>query len=266
MSQLTAHPGRSLFAVLLAICTVASLACEREADTSHVYYVPSSPATVATMIELAEPRPGETLYDLGSGDGRIVIAAVRDYGLRGVGVEIDPEQVKQSAANAAKAGVSGKAKFVVGDMFKTDLRDADIVTLYVGPKLTQQMRPHLLEKMRPGARVVVQGFLLHEWEPDKQVTLASGAPAYLWVVPAKVEGTHTVTLRAKDGAGDPRTVKLALKQTFQKVTGTAAVDGAAPVEIKDGRLRRNELTFTVGGETHTVTIGGKDHTSGPQAK
>lgn len=224
-----------------------------DGSVADVYYVPTAEPVVKAMIELAEPQAGETLYDLGSGDGRIVIAAAKHYKLKGVGLEIDPDQLNVSVENARKAGVTADVKFLNADMFKTPLQDADIVTLYVGPKLTREMRPHLLQKMRPGARLVCHGFGMGDWEPDKKVNASTGAPLYLWFIPAAAAGTHTVTL-TDDAGGPPREVKLDLKQQYQTVTGTATFPGGLPVEISGGRLRGNELTFAAEGKTHTVTL------------
>ena len=226
-----------------------------DGSVADVYYVPTPEPVVKAMIELADPQPGETLYDLGSGDGRIVIAAAKHYQLKGVGLEIDPDQLNVSVENARKAGVAAEVRFLNADMFKTPLRDADIVTLYVGPKLTLEMKPHLLEKMRPGARLVCQGFSMGDWEPDGRVIGPTGSPLYLWVIPGAAAGTHVVKLNDEAG-GPPREVKLDLEQKYQTVTGTATFPGGPPAEISGGRLRGNELTFTAQGKTYTVTLGG----------
>jgi SAM-dependent methyltransferase len=218
---------------------------EKEPD---VIFVPTPEEVVDKMLELAKPKKGEVLYDLGCGDGRIVITAAKKFGVKGIGVDIDPQRIKESVANAKEAGVSDRVKFIKKDLFTMDFKDADVMALYLLTTLNERLRPRLLEQMRPGARVVSHAFSMGEWEPDEEVTVdPGGQTVYFWIIPAKVEGSQTVKIGGKD-------VKLDLKQKYQMVTGTATIDGKK-AEISEGRLRGRELTFKANGKEHKVMIG-----------
>ncbi|PZQ59555.1 MAG: SAM-dependent methyltransferase [Phenylobacterium zucineum] len=137
------------------------------------------------MLALAEVRAGDVLYDLGSGDGRIPIAAARRHGVRGVGIEINPRLVAEARANARAAGVERLVRFREQDLFRTDFREASVVTLYLLPELNARLRPKFLAELPPGARIVSHAFDMAGWPPDRVVTMADGTPIYLWRVPAR---------------------------------------------------------------------------------
>ena len=140
------------------------------------------------MLELGRVTSSDVVYDLGSGDGRIVIAAARDYGARGVGVEIDPALVAESNATARRLGLGDRVRFVEQDIFKTDLRGATVVTLYLGADLNRRLRPKLLAELPPGSRIVSHDFDMGDWKPDRIVRLQDDGREhvlYLWVVPAR---------------------------------------------------------------------------------
>lgn len=220
-----------------------------------VPYVPTPQDVVDKMLELADPREGEVLYDLGCGDGRIVVTAAKKYGVKGTGVDIDPERIKESNENAEKEGVTDKVEFVIKDLFKMDFKDADIVTLYLLPAINERLRPQLLA-LKPGTRIVSHAFSMGDWEPEEEVTMdPGGQTVYFWIIPAKAEGSHTVKIQGKDGKAQQ--AKLDLKQKYQKVTGTATI-GGKQVKITDGRLRGRKLTFTADGQKYTATIGGNE--------
>jgi SAM-dependent methyltransferase len=150
-----------------------------------VPFVPTPPEVVNRMLALAKPTSRDKLYDLGSGDGRIVIAAAKRYGTHGVGIDIDPERIREARHNADTAGVSKLVQFRQGNLFDVDLRDANIVTLYLLPEVNMKLRPKLLEQLRPGTRVVSHAFDMGDWKPDSTVTVkhSSGeATVYLWVI------------------------------------------------------------------------------------
>ncbi|HEV3471257.1 MAG TPA: class I SAM-dependent methyltransferase [Pyrinomonadaceae bacterium] len=149
-----------------------------------VPYVPTPQAVVDEMLKLAEVGKGDVVYDLGCGDGRIVITAAKRYGARGVGIDIDPERIKESEANAVQAGVTDRVKFMVQDLFEADFKEATVVTLYLLPSINLKLRPKLLADLKPGTRVVSHAFDMGDWKPDK-TSEADGRPVYLWVVPAK---------------------------------------------------------------------------------
>jgi SAM-dependent methyltransferase len=147
-----------------------------------VPYVATPEGVVAEMLELARVGPGDVVYDLGSGDGRIVIAAARRYGARGVGIEIDPERVREAAENAEQAGVAPRVRFVEGDLFAAEIGEATVVTLYLLPEVNRRLLPRLLAELRPGTRIVSYRYGLGDWAPAKTVQASRGS-LHLWVVP-----------------------------------------------------------------------------------
>jgi SAM-dependent methyltransferase len=172
---------RSLFAagVLLA-ATVAAQAPAR----LDVPYVPSPNPVVEGMLKLAGVKKGDVVYDLGCGDGRIVIAAAKDYGARGVGVDINPERIQEARANAKKASVEEMVKFEENDLFKADIQNATVVTLYLLPDVNVRLRPKLLKELKPGTRIVSHSFDMGDWKPERE-EVVEGRHLYLWTVPAK---------------------------------------------------------------------------------
>lgn len=145
-------------------------------------YVPTPQTVVDEMLKLASVTKNDVVYDLGSGDGRIVITAAKKYGARGIGVDINPERVKEANANAIAAGVTDKVKFVEQDLFETDLKEASVVTLYLLPAVNLKLRPKLWKELKPGTRVVSHSFDMGDWKPEKSVEV-DGATLYFWVVP-----------------------------------------------------------------------------------
>lgn len=156
----------------------------------RVPYVPTPNEVVVAMLELANVKGDDVLYDLGSGDGRIVITAAQKYGTRGTGIELRPELVEQSRENAKKAGVSDHTQFLQQDIFKTDLSDATVVTLYLLPDVNLQLRPKLFKELKPGTRIVSHDFDMGEWKPEKVVQVKSNPgrqhTLYYWVVPKEI--------------------------------------------------------------------------------
>ena len=150
-----------------------------------VPYVPTPPKVVDAMLELAQVKKGEVVYDLGCGDGRIVIQAAKRHGARGVGIDIDPDRVDEARKKAKEAGVADRVKFTQQDLFETDFREANVVALYLLQSLNLKLRPLLLEQLKPGSRIVSHAFDMGSWEPDQTVHV-DGYTAYLWIVPEKV--------------------------------------------------------------------------------
>ena len=148
-------------------------------------YVPTSTSTVNRMLQLADVDENDMVYDLGSGDGRIVIQAAKKYGARGVGIEIDPELVKKARRNARDAGVSDLVEFRKGDLFKTDLSEATVVTMYLLPSVNLKLRPKLFEELAPGTPVVSHDFDMGKWSPEKTVEL-NGDTIYRWTIPKEI--------------------------------------------------------------------------------
>jgi SAM-dependent methyltransferase len=152
---------------------------------ADVPYVPTPQPVVDRMLEMAEVDENDVVYDLGSGDGRIVIRAAEEYGSRGVGIEIDPELVQEARTNAREAGVGDLVEFRQGDLFKADISGATAVTMYLLPDVNLKLRPLLFEQLRPGTPVVSHGFDMDEWEPEK-TDMVDGNRIYRWTIPDQV--------------------------------------------------------------------------------
>lgn len=150
-----------------------------------VPYVPTPTAVVNAMLSLGNVKKNDVLYDLGSGDGRIVITAAQKFGTRGVGIDIDPQRVEEANQNAQKAGVTDRVQFRQQDLFTTDLSSATVVTLYLLPEINLKLRPRLLSQLKPGTRIVSHAFDMGDWKPQKVVKVA-GETIYYWTVPPKV--------------------------------------------------------------------------------
>lgn len=214
------------------------LAVESE-ERSDVPYVPTADAVVERMLEMAEVKKGDVVYDLGCGDGRIVVAAAA-RGARGVGVDLDPERISESRANAKRAGVTRRVEFRQGNLFDVDVTPASVVTLYLLPDVNLKLRPRLLEQLRPGTRVVSHDFNMGEWEPDETETVHASREhtVHFWVVPVEAAGGWQ--LQAKDGED----YALELDQRFQKLEGTLIHAGQrTPVR---GRVRGTQIELDVG--------------------
>jgi SAM-dependent methyltransferase len=235
-----------LGAAAVVLCFCAALAYDDdilyERDTP---YVPTPPDVVARMLDMADLKPGEFLIDLGSGDGRIVVTAAQ-RGARAYGVDIDPRRVKEAVANAAKAGVSDRATFEVKDLFGTDISKADVVTTYLLPLVNLDLRPRLLEQMRPGARLVTHAFHMgDDWWPDATDNLR-GRILFSWTIPAKVAGRWKV--ESEDG-----NFVLDIDQALQNFKADAHVERytlpkvveAHTTQIRDGRLNGTEISFAI---------------------
>src|SRR5260221_10686161 len=155
-----------------------------EPTGSSATYIPTPAKVVTAMLQMAHVGPGDVVYDLGSGDGRIVIAAVKEFGaMRGVGVELDGTRVQEANENARRAGVADRVEFRQNDLFETDLRPATVVTLYMGQAVNLQLRPKLLAELRPGARIVSHVFDMGDWATADS-RIVSGRPVFLWTIPA----------------------------------------------------------------------------------
>ena len=173
---------RTLLALAAAIVLAAPAAArEQQPD---VIFVPTPYEVVDEMLRLARVRKGDVLYDLGSGDGRIPVTAAKRFGVRAVGIDIDPQRIKEANENAHKNGVARLVTFRQEDLFKTDFKEASVVTLYLLPDLNVRLRPRLLAELKPGTRIVSHQFDMGSWKPEKKVEL-NGRLIYLWTVPAR---------------------------------------------------------------------------------
>ena len=212
-------------------------------EGKDVVWVPTSQALVNRMLDMAKLTAGDVHFDLGSGDGRTVITAAK-RGANATGVEFNPNMVALSKRNAQKEGVGDKAKFIQGDIFETDFSKATVITLFLLPELNVKLRPKILD-MKPGTRVVSNSFTMGDWQADQTQNATekegcqSYCTAYLWIVPAKVEG------RWKLPNGE-----LNLKQSYQNVTGTLGS------EAVKGSLQAEQITFTAGNAQYTAKVNG----------
>jgi SAM-dependent methyltransferase len=251
------HLQKLRYVLLSCLITAVSVACvdfqtvprraaERELDVPYV----STPHEVVTeMLRLANVTHDDVVYDLGCGDGRIVIAAAQEYGARGTGVDLDPQRIMEAEANARQARVETRVRFLLQDLFETDLRDATVVTLYLLPQVNLQLRPILLRDLKPGTRVVSHEFSMDDWRPDRSVR-KHARNIYLWIVPAQVTGIWAWT---PAGATEPYTLRLT--QQYQQVNGTLQANGME-MALTDVVLVGDHLRFTAlpWGQTQPVWL------------
>jgi hypothetical protein len=223
---------------LLILCSCESLPGKK--TDPDVIFETTPHKVVKEMLKLAEVKKGDTVYDLGSGDGRIVIAAAKDFGANGVGVEIDKDLIDESIRNAQEAGMEGMVRFVQEDFYQVNLGDATVVTMYLLPNLNVRLSPKFLKELKPGSKIVSHRWEMGKWKPDKTLK-AYGATVYLWVVPAQVEGNWRVTLRNEK---ESREYTLAIKQDFQKIRATLG-DEKRRYTVEDMNLEGNGIAISV---------------------
>ena len=236
-----------------------------------VPFVPTPHEVVAEMLRLAGVQAGDVLYDLGCGDGRIVVEAARRYGVRAVGIDIDPRRIAESNANAVKAGLSGRVRFLEQNLFEADLREATVVTLYLLSSVNLRLRPKILTELKPGTRLVSHSFDMSEWRPDKTVVVTTDRgderDVHLWIVPANVSGRW----EWDQGRGtDQKHYVLEADQMFQDVT-VSAREGDWPLAAgelsltgplftfrldveSEGRMQSSIYEGRISGDTMTGTV------------
>lgn len=182
------RPGRVSCVLPLVVCLAGLGARAQEANkplrSPDVIYVPTPQAVVDAMLKMADVHKGDVLYDLGSGDGRIVVTAARNFGVRGVGIDINPVRIAEANANAKASGVTNLVAFKNEDLFEADIKEASVVTLYLLTSLNLKLRPKLLQDLKPGTRIVSQTFDMGDWKPEKE-DMVEGHNIYLWRVPEK---------------------------------------------------------------------------------
>lgn len=220
-----------------------------------VPYVSTPEAVVEAMLDLADVRDDDLVFDLGSGDGRIAIAAAR-RGARALGVDIDQNRVTDATRNAQMAGLDTRVRFRRQDLFQTPLREASVITMYLLPAVNLRLRPRLLTELRPGTRIVSHAFGMDDWTPDAS-QVVDGRNIYLWVVPAEAAGDWTLT------DADGSVWQLELAQRFQQVTGTLTGNGRT-MELTAVTLRGGQLAFTAGGRTYRAVVDGAAMTPDPE--
>lgn len=233
--------------LLAALCLVAAGA--QAQDFGDTPYVQTPSNVVKAMLDTAKVGPKDYVIDLGSGDGRMVITAAKEYGARGFGVDHDARLVQLANASAAKAGVADRAVFYARDLYKTDVRRATVMSIYLLPEVNLMVRPKLLRELRPGTRLVSHDYDFGEWKPDAQFTLdAPGKPVgrdpvskvYYWVVPANVTGDWKFTLRNADQV---REITLRFAQKFQFAEGTIETAGMATAPLQEVKIDGARLSF-----------------------
>jgi hypothetical protein len=215
-------------------------------EGKDVVWVPTPQALVEKMLDLAKITPEDFLIDLGSGDGRTVITAAK-RGIRALGIEYNPDMVGLSRQNAENEGVTDKAQFTEADLFESDLSKATVITMFLLPDINIRLRPQLLD-LKPGTRIISNTFTMQGWIFDDTSKISDKLTrwntAYLWIVPAKVEGTW----KLPQG-------ELTLTQEFQMISGTISAGGNS-MTISEGRLRGNEITFSAGSDVYTGIVDG----------
>ena len=252
---------RSTAIVLAGILAAAAVAADakdrRECDRDYkpqvgqsgkdVVWVPTPDEVVQRMLRMAKVTPQDVVYDLGAGDGKIAIAAGK-LGAQSVGIEYNPDMAKLAQCYVQAENLAGKTRIIQGDVFKEDFSKASVVTMYLLPELNLRLRPTILN-MKPGTRVTSHQFTMGDWEPDETAEV-DYRTAYLWIVPAKVDGTWTLR---EQGGTDQYTVNL--NQKYQKISGDVAVAGAKQ-PLVGATVRGDEIRFAFNddkGVTRTLT-------------
>jgi len=241
-------------AIVFALCALQRAAWAQDA---HVPYVPTPANVVDAMLKMARVGPADYVIDLGSGDGRIVIAAAKKFGARGFGVDIDGKLVSESRREAQRQGVADRAEFHERNLFITDISRATVLTMYLFPQVIAELRPRLIAELKPGTRVVSHDFDMGSWKQDEHATIPVpdkpyGPPSseiYLWIIPANAAGTWQWRLEV---GGKPVAYEMALQQSFQMLSGKPVVGGRT-ARLDGGRMRGDEIRFTL-----TAEIGGRE--------
>lgn len=212
---------------------------------------------VREMLKLADAGKDDVVYDLGSGDGRIVITAARDFGSRGVGIELDGELISESRKKASMEGVDKKVKFIQEDFFETDLKEATVVTLYLLPEINELLLPKLIKELKPGSRVVSHMWGLGDWEPDKTLH-AYEKTLYMWFVPARIQGEWKVTFKSIQNEA-VKECNISVKQRYQKLEAMLE-DGKNSYRFTHSGLYGNEInlytSYAREGKTFVVSLEG----------
>ncbi len=173
----------TLASVLTAL-PLAAVAQEPASRRPDVIYVPTPEEVVDAMLQVAKVTKADVVYDLGTGDGRIPVTAAKKYGARGVGIDIDPQRIKEANENVQKNGVGDKVRIIRGDLFEANISEATVVTLYLLPSLNQKLMPKLMKDLKPGTRIVSHAFDMGEWKPEQELDV-NGRKVYYWTIPKR---------------------------------------------------------------------------------
>lgn len=243
------NPPRGAFAPVLSLVFALAIAPALAQQTPDVPYVATPMNVVDAMLEIANVGAEDFLIDLGSGDGRIVIAAAKKRGARGVGVELDGSLVNDARREAQRQGVANKVEFLAQNLFITEIDRATVLTTYLFPRVNMQLRPVIFAQLKPGSRVVSHEFDFGNWKPDGHVTVKVpdkpyGPPrseVFLWIVPANAAGRWQWRTQLEGSQVD---CEMTLEQTFQELRGSALA-GGKPARLENPRLRGEEIRFTL---------------------
>jgi precorrin-6B methylase 2 len=225
-----------------------SLKVHRLQPMRDVPYVPTDDVVVAAMLKLGGVSGDDVVYDLGCGDGRIVIAAA-ELGARGLGIDIDLQRIREASDNVKRHGLASRVKIVRESFFDINLGDATVVMLYLLPGINVKLRPKLLWELRPGTRIVSNNFEMGDWGPDATESIHHRT-LYKWIVPAWVQGDWRCVIDRRAGRkrtgtnGDRQHMRLHVRRHYQVVSGTARL-GGREIVITDGRIRGDQLSFTL---------------------
>jgi SAM-dependent methyltransferase len=233
---------RMISGVSLADIGIPRLFADDDTERPPVRFEPSSPAVVDEMVRMAAVTQKDMVYDLGCGDGRIVIAAARKAGARGVGVDTDPDLIVECRKNAEANGVSHLVEFRRGDLYETDISGATVVMLYLSPDANLALRPRLLRELRPGARIVSHSHDMGDWKPDSE-SEKENHPLYFWVVPAPVSGRWRFEIMDKYAGGE---YFLEFEQKYQEVRAKLS-SGSRTLPVTGTVLTGKTVRFLVGG-------------------
>ncbi len=218
-------------------------------EGKDVIWMPTGNDLVNLMLKTAKVGPSDLVYDLGAGDGKIAIAAAKNFGARAVGIEFNPEMAALAQRNAKRAGVGDRVTIINGDIFKEDFSKATVVTLYLLPDLNLRLRPTIL-KMKPGTRVVSHAFTMGDWEPDQELDV--GSRGFYWVVPANVAGEWSL-----NGIESSNKATLSLTQHYQNIAGNITIGNKSQPILK-AKLEGDRLSFSYIGRKNTLhNISGK---------
>jgi SAM-dependent methyltransferase len=250
------YSKKSLFSIFAAITLVLVSGVEAQQKEPEVPYVPTPEEVVMEMLKMARVGKNDILYDLGCGDGRIVITAAKKFGCRGVGIDIDPQRIRESQSNAIEAGVSDKVQFMEMDLFEAKISEATVVTLYLLSEVNLRLRPKLLQELNPGTRVVSHEFTMGEWDHDATTSVKtediwqlypenewSYHNVYLWIIPGNVTGKWNLTI---PDLSEIKNLSLQFDQEFQMVRGRAFEGSRSfPLFITGGKIDGNVIQFTL---------------------
>jgi hypothetical protein len=238
--------------ILAASLSLSWVAASLAQELSKLPYVPTPQIVVDEMLKLANVTAKDFVIDLGSGDGRMIITAARNFKANGLGVDIDAKLVQLSNKQAKADGVDERVKFIEQDMFKTDISKATVVTLYVLPDFMEKLRPKLLAELKPGSRIVAHDYYMSDWYPDRQLSLtvpekvkANGtdkAYLYLWIVPAEVAGRWRMEFDV--GGNNQQPIGLIINQQFQMLNASAE-NVLGPTKVENPILKGDEISFNL---------------------